>query len=150
MVLFHFNSMQPFLKVVQHCFGILDGCCALHRRCYTLWILILWTAINVGPFRVSVAITCQKEAFYEFYRFDSFKPLMDSFIQKKDRPNLNRVMEVFYPTFFHHMDFYGKMGSPRLVFRFPSPDSGALWYHPFQIHPTISKSRSALFRHLAT
>ncbi len=114
MVLFHLKSMHPFLKVVRHCFGILDRCGTLHRRCCTLWISILWTTITVGSFRVAEAITSQNEARCEFYGLDSFKPLKGSFIPKKDYPNINWVLEVFYPLFFHHMRFYVKTGSPWL------------------------------------
>ena len=124
-----FQIMHPFLKVVRHFFVILDGCCTLHRRCCTLWILILRKAINVGSFRVTGAITCQNEALSEFYGFDSCKPSTDCFIPKKGYPYLNRVFEVFWPSVFHHVNFYVKTGSPWLVFDLPSLDSGAPWYY---------------------
>src|SRR5574338_309952 len=83
MVLFLFKSLHPFLKVERRCFGFLDECCTMHRECCTLWILILRTAITVGSFRVTGAITSQNEALSEFYSFDGCKPSMDSFIHKK-------------------------------------------------------------------
>src|SRR5574338_1291294 len=79
--------------------------------------------------RVTGAITSQNEGLSEFYRFDSYKPSMDSFIPKKVYPNLNRVSKVFWPSFFHHVNFYVKKGSPWLVFDLPSLESGALWYY---------------------
>ena len=128
MVLHRFQSMHPFLKVVRHCFVILDGCCTLHRRCCTLWISILRRAITLGSFRVTGAITSQNEDLGEFYRFDICKPSMDSCIPKKGYPNLNRVSEVFWPSFFHHVNFYVKTGSPLLVSDLPSLESGSPWY----------------------
>ena len=128
MVLHRFQSMHPFLKVVRHCFVILDGCCTLHRRCCTLWISILRTAIPIVSFRVTGAITSQNEALGEFYDLDSYKPSTDSFKPKKGYPNLNRVSEVFWPSFFHHVNFYVKTGSPLLVFDLPSLESGSPWY----------------------
>src|SRR5574338_682330 len=112
MVLFHFNSLHPFLIVERRCFGFLDECCTLHRECSSLWISILRTAITVGSFRATGAITSQNEALGEFYRFGSYKPSMDSIISKKGYPNLNRVYDVFWPSFFHHVYFYVKTGSP--------------------------------------
>src|SRR5574338_815763 len=47
---------------------------------------------------------------------------------KKSYPNLNRVLEVFWPSFFRHMNFYVKKGTPWLVFDLPSLESGAPWY----------------------
>ena len=129
MVLFHFKSMHPFLKVARPCFGTLDGCCTLHRECCTLWISILRTAITLGSFRVTGAITSQNEALSEFYGFDGCKPSMDSFIPKKGNPNLNRVSDVFWPSVFHHVNFYVKTGSPWMVFDLPSLESGAPWYY---------------------
>ena len=127
MVLFHFKSLQPLLKVARHCFGFLDECCTLHRGCCTLWISILRTAITVGSFRVTGAITSQNEAFSEFYGFDSCKTSTDSFIPKKGYPNLNRVYEVFWPSFFRYVNFYVKKGSPWLVIDLPSLESSAPW-----------------------
>ena len=128
MVLHRFQSMRPFLKFVGHCFVILDGCCTLHRRCCTLWISILRRAITLGSFRVTGAITSQNEGIFEFYSYDRFQPSLVSFIPKKSYPNLNRVMEVFYPSFFRHVDFFCKTGSPWLVNDLPSLKSGAPWY----------------------
>ena len=128
MVLFHFKSLHPLLKVERRCFGFLDECCTLHRRCCTLRIPILRTAITVASFRVTGAITSQNEALGEFYGLDSCKPSMDSFKPKKGYPNLNRVSEVFWPSFFRHMNFYVKKGTPWLVFDLPSLESGAPWY----------------------
>src|SRR5574338_591969 len=121
MVLFHFKSLHPLLKVEQRCFGFLDECC-------TLWISILRTAITVVWFRVTGAITSQNEALSEFYGLDRCKPSTDSFIPKKGYPNLNRVSEVFWLSFFHHVNFYVKTGSPLLVFDLPSLESGSPWY----------------------
>ena len=128
MVLVHFKSLHPFLKVARRCFVFLDECCTLHRRCCTLWIPILRTAITVASFRVTGAITSQNEALCEFYGFGSFKPSMDSFKPKKGYPNLNRFSKVFWPSFFHHGNFYVKTGSPLLVFDLPSLESGSPWY----------------------
>ena len=128
MVLFHFKSMHPFLKVAQRCFGILDGGCTLHRRCCTLWISILRTAITVVSFRVMGAITSQNEALGEFYGLDGCKPSTDSFKPKKGYLNLNWVSDVFWPSFFHHVNFYVKTGSPLLVFDLPSLESGSPWF----------------------
>ena len=128
MVLLRYKSMHPFLKVVRHGFVILDGCCTLHRRCCTLWISIFRRAITLGSFRVTGAITSQNEGICEFYSYDSFQPSLVSFIPKKSYPNLNRVMEVFYPSFFRHVDFFCKAGSPWLVNDLPSLENGAPWY----------------------
>ena len=128
MVLQCFKSMHSFLKVVRHCFVILDGCCTLHRRCCTLWISILRMAITLGSFRVTGAITSQNEGLSEFYGCDGFQPLMDCLMPKKDYPNLSRVSEVFYPSFFRHVDFYGKTGLPWMVFDLPTLESGAPCY----------------------
>ena len=125
MVLFHFKSLHPLLKVERRCFGFLDECCTLHRECCTLWISILRTAINVGSFKFTGAITNQNDALCVFYGFDGFKPSMDSFIPKKVHSNLNRVSEEFWPSFFHHVNFYVKTGSPWQVFDLPSLESGA-------------------------
>ena len=129
MVLLRFKSMQPFLKVVRHCFVILDGCCTLHRRCCTLWISILRRAITLGSFGATGAITSQNEGICEFYSYDSFPRSLVSFIPKKSYPNLNRVKEVFYPSFFRHVDFFYKTGSPWLVYDLPSLESGAPFYY---------------------
>ena len=128
MVLFHFKSLHPLLKVERHCFGFLDECCTLHSECCTLWISILRTAIIVGFFRVKGAITSQNKARGEFYGLDGSKPSMDSFKLKKGYPNINRVSKVFWPSFFHHVNFYVKTGSPLLVFDLPSLESGSPWY----------------------
>ena len=127
MVLHRFQSMHPFLKVVRHCFVILDGCCTLHRRCCTQWISILRRAITLGSFRVTGATTSQNEGICEFYICYCFQPSLVSFIPKKSYPNLNRVMEVFYPSFFRHVDFICKREFPRLVYDLPSLESGAPW-----------------------
>ena len=37
------------------------------------------------------AITYQNEGLDEFYDFDSFQPLTDRIMPKKDNPNLNQV-----------------------------------------------------------
>ena len=74
------------------------------------------------------AITNQNEGICEFYSYDGFQPSLVSFIPKKSYPNLNRVMEVFYPSFFRHVDFFCKTGSPWLVNDLPSLESGAPWY----------------------
>ena len=128
MVLFHFKSLHPLLKVERHCFGFLDECCTLHSECCTLWISILRTAITVVSFRVTEAITSQNEALGEFYSLDGCKPSMNSFKPKKSYQNLNRVSDVFWPSFFHHVNFYVKTGSPLLVFDLPSLESGSPWY----------------------
>ena len=128
MVLHRFQSMHPFLKVVRHCFVILDGCCTLHRRCCTLWISIIRRAITLGPFRVTGAITSQSEGICEFYSYDRFQPSLVSFIPKKSYSNLNRVTEVFYPSFFRHVDFFCTREFPWLVYDLPSLESGAPWY----------------------
>ena len=73
-------------------------------------------------------MTSQNEGIYEFYSFDSFQQSLDTFIPKKAYPNLNRVMVVFYPSFFRHVDFFCKTGSPWLVYDLPTLESGALWY----------------------
>src|SRR5574338_169926 len=82
MVLLCFKPKHPFLKVVRHFFGILDGCCTLHSRCCPLWISILQRAITIGSFRVTGAITSQNESLCEFYGYDRFKPSLVSFIPK--------------------------------------------------------------------
>ena len=128
MVRHRFNSMHPFLKVVRHCFVILNGCCTMHRRYCILWISILRRAITVGLFRVTGATTSQNEGKCEFYICYCFEPSLVSFIPKKSYPNLNRVMEVFYPSFFRHVDFFCKTGSPWLVYDLPTLESGAPWY----------------------
>src|SRR5574338_1366041 len=87
MVLVHFKSLHPILKVARRCFDFLDECCTLHRRCCTLRISILRTAITVALFRVTGAITSQNEGLSEFYGFDGSKPSTDSFIPK------NRLFE---------------------------------------------------------
>ena len=147
MVLHRFQSMHPFLKVVRHCFVILDGCCTLHRRCCTLWISIIRRAITLGSFRVTGAITSQNEGICEFYSYDSFQQSLATFIPKKSYPNLNRVMEVFYLRFFVTWIFSVKR----------DPRGWSMIYHrwrvvhhgtaPFQIHAPISKCRTTLFRH---
>ena len=147
MVLHRLQSMHPFLKVVRHCFVILDGCCTLHRRCCTLWISILRRAITLDSFRVTGAITSQNEGIYEFYSYDGFHPSLVSFIPKKSYPNLNRVMEVFYPLFFRHVDFSVKRdprGWSMIYRRWRVVHHGTA---PFQFQAPISKSRTALFRH---
>jgi len=146
-VLHRFKSMHPFLKVVRHCFVILDGCCTLHHRCCTLGISILRRAITLGSFRVTGAITSQNEGICEFYSYDRFQPSLVSFITKKSYPNLNRVTEVFYPSFFRHVDFSVK----------GNPNGWSMTYQrwrvvhhgtaPFPIHAPVSKGRTALFRH---
>src|SRR5574338_479921 len=89
MVLFHFKSMHPFLKVVRHCFGILDGCCTLHRRCCTLLTSILRTAITVGSFGVTGAISSQNEALCEFYGSDGFcRQWIVSYLKKTIRTSI--------------------------------------------------------------
>ena len=128
MVLFHFKSLHPLLKVERRCFGFLDECCTLHSECFTLWISILRTAITVVSFRVTEAITSQNEALGEFYELDRCKPSTDSFKPKKGYLNLNRVFEIFWPSFFRHMNFYVKKGTPWLVYDLPSLESGAPWY----------------------
>src|SRR5574338_361879 len=146
MVLFHFKSLHQFLKVERRCFGFLDEGCTLHRECCTLWISILRTAITVGSFRVTGAITIQNEALSEFYGYDGCKSSMDSFILKKGYPNLNRVSDVFWPSVFHQVNFYVKTGSPWMVFDLPSLESGAPWYCSISNPAPTSKSRTALFR----
>ena len=128
MLLFHFKSLHPLLKVERRCFGFLDECCTLHSECCTLWISILRTAITVVSFRVTGAITSQNEALGEFYGLHGCKPSMDSFKPKKGYPDLNRVSEVFWPSFFHHVNFYVNTGSPLLVFDLPSLESGSPCY----------------------
>src|SRR5574338_236294 len=105
MVLFHFKFLPPLLKVERRCFGFLDECCPLHNECCILWISILRTAITVVSLRVTGAITSQNEARSEFYGLNSCKPSTDSSKPKKGYPNLNRVSEVFWPSFFHHVNF---------------------------------------------
>ena len=136
MVLLCFKFMHPFLKVVWHFFGILNGCCTLHRRYCTLWISILRRAITVGSFKVTGAITSQNEDLCEFYGYDRFKPSLVSFIPKKSYSNINRPFDVFYRTLIRHVDFFCKTGSPWLVYDLPSPESGALWYR-FISNPCI-------------
>ena len=128
MVLLCFKSLHPFLKVVRHFFIILDGCCTFHRVCCNQWISILRRAITLGSFRVTGAITSQNEGICEFYSHDGFQPSLVSSIPKKSYPNLDRVMEVFCPSFFCHVDFFCKTGSPWLVNDLPSLESGAPWY----------------------
>ena len=128
MVLQCFKSMHSFLKVVRHCFAILDGCCTLHRRCCTLWISILRRAITFGSFRVTGAITSQNEGICEFYSYNGFQPSLVSVIPIKSYPNLNRVMKVFYPMFFRNVNFFCKREFPWLVYGLPSLESGAPWY----------------------
>src|SRR5574338_813142 len=146
MVPFHFKSLYPLLKDEWRCFGFLDECCTLHSECCTLWISILRTAITVVSFRVTGAITSQNEAHGEFYGLDGCKPSTDSVKPKKGYPNLNRVSEIFWPSFFHHVNFYVKTGSPLLVFDLPSLESGSPWYCSISNPCTTSKSRKALFR----
>src|SRR5574338_280289 len=128
MVLFHFKSLHPLLKVQRRCFGFLDESCTLHSECCTLCISILRKAITVVSFRVTGAITSQKESLGEFYGLDGCKPSTDSFKPKKGYPNLNRVFDVFWPSFFRHVNFYVKRGTPWLVFDLTSLESGAPWY----------------------
>src|SRR5574338_175402 len=136
MVLFHFKSLHPLIKVERCCFGFLDECCTLHSECCTMWISILRTAIIDGSFRVTGAITSQNEALGEFYGLDSSKPSTDSFKPKKGNPNLNRDFGVFWPSFFLHVNFYFKTGSPLLVFDLPSLESGSPWYCSISNHFT--------------
>ena len=66
---------------------------------------------------------------------------------KKDYPNLNRASEVFYPSFFRHVDFYGKTGLrgwSSIYHRWRVVHHGTI---SFQIHARISKRRTTLFRH---
>ena len=128
MALLRYKSMHPFLKVVRHCFVILDGCCTLHRRCCTLWISILRRAITLGSFRVTGAITSQNEALCEFYSYYSFQRSLVSFIPKKSYPNLNRALVVFYYSFFRHVDFFVKTRITRLLYDLPSLESVAPWH----------------------
>ena len=128
MVPVHFKYLHPILKVARRCFVFLDECCTLHSECCTLWISILRTAITVGSFKITGAITSQNEALGEFYGLQSCKPSTDSFKPKKGYPNLNRVSDFFWPSFFHHVNFYIKTGSLLLVFDLPSLESGSLWY----------------------
>src|SRR5574338_1281512 len=65
---------------------------------------------------------------------------------KKGYPTLNRVFEVFWPSFFRHMNFYVKRehrgwSSIYHPWRVVNHGTG-----PFQIPAPISKSRTALFR----
>ena len=93
------------------------------------------------------ATTSQNEGICEFYICDGVQPSLVSFIPKKSYPNLNRVKEVFYPSFFRHLDFFVKR----------DPRGWSMIYHrwrvvhhgtaPFPIHAPISKGRTALFRH---
>ena len=122
------KSMHSFLKVVRHCFVILDGCCTLHRRCCTLWISVLRRAITLGSFRVTGARTSQNEALCEFYSYDRFQPSQVSLIPKKSYPNVNRALVVFYHWFFRHVDFFVKTRIPRLLYDLPSLESVAPWY----------------------
>ena len=94
---------------------------------------MLRRAITLGSFRVTGAITSQNEDLGEFYSYDSFQPSLVSFIPKKSYPNLYRVMEVFYPSFFRHVDFFCKTGSQWLVNDLPSLESGAPWYYTVSI-----------------
>ena len=105
MVLFHFKSLHPLLKVERRCFCFLDECSTLHSEWCTLWISILRTAITVVSFRVTGAITSQNEALGEFYGLDRCKPSTNSFKPKKGYPNHSRVSDVFWPSFFHHVNF---------------------------------------------
>src|SRR5574338_204450 len=77
------DLLHPFLNVARRCFVFLDECCTLHRRCCTMSISILRTAITVASFRVTGVITSQNEGLSEFYGFDRCKPSTDSFIPKK-------------------------------------------------------------------
>src|SRR5574338_732641 len=95
MVLFHFKSLHPLLKFERRCLGFLDECCTLHCECCTLWISILRTAITVGSFRVTEAITSQNEARGNGKGVGGCKLSTDSFKTKKCYSNLNRVFEVF-------------------------------------------------------
>ena len=128
MLLFHFKSFHSLLIVELSFFRFLDECCTLHNECCTLWISILRTAITVVSFRVKADLPSQKEAPGEFYGLDGYKPSTYSFKPKKGYPNLNRVFEVFLPSFFHLVNFYVKTGSPLLVFDLPSLESGSPWY----------------------
>ena len=70
-----------------------------------------------------------------------------SFIPKKSYPNLNRVTEVFYPSFFRHVDFSVKVNSrgwSMIYLRWRVMHHGTA---PFSIHAPVSKGRTALFRH---
>ena len=51
---------------------------------------------NCCSFRVTRAITSENNALSEFYGFDDFKPLMDSFIPKKGYLNINRVLSLIH------------------------------------------------------
>ena len=139
--------MHSFLKVVRHCFVILDGCCTLHRRCCTLWISILRRAITLGSFRVTGATTSQNEGICEFYSCDRFQSSLVGFIPKKSYPNLNRVKEVFTLRFFVTWIFSVKRdprGWSMIYHRWRVVHHGTAM---FQIHALISKGRTALFRH---
>src|SRR5574338_127551 len=85
---------------------------------------------------VTGAITSQNEALGEFYGLDGCKPSTDSFKPKKGYPNLNRVSKVFWHSFFHHVNFYVKTGSPLLVFDLPYLESGSPWYCYISNHCT--------------
>ena len=145
MVLHRFQSMHPFLKVVRHCFVILDGCCTLHRRCCTLWISILRRAITLGSFRVTGAITSQNEGICEFYSNYSFQPSLVSFIPKNPIRTSIGSWKFFTLRFFVTWIFSVKR----------DPRGWSMIYHrwrvvhhgtaPFQIHAPISQSRTALF-----
>src|SRR5574338_1618627 len=120
-----FQILTPTSKSRTALFRLFGRLFTLHSECCTLWISILRTAITVVSFSVTGAITNQNEAHGEFYGLDGCKPSTDSVKPKKGYPNLNRVSEIFWPSFFHHVNFYVKTGSPLLVFDLPSLESGS-------------------------
>ena len=147
MVLQCFKSMHSFLKVVRHCFVILDGCCTLHRRCCTLWISILRRAITLGSFRVTGAITSQNEGICEFYSYDSFQPSLVCFIPKNPIRTSIGSWKFFTLRFFVTWIFSVKRdprGWSMIYHRWRVVHHGTAM---FQIHALISKGRTALFRH---
>ena len=146
MVLFHFKSLHPLLKVERRCFGFLDECCTLHSECCTLWISILRTAITVVSVRVTGDITSKNKTLGEIYGLDRCKPSTDSFKPKKDYPNLNRVSVVFFLLFSITWIFTLKRDHrcwSSIYLPWRAVHHGTV---PFQIPAPTSKSRTALFR----
>src|SRR5574338_1589093 len=148
MVLFHFKSLHPLLKVERHYFGFLDECCTLHSECCTLWISILRTAITVVSFRITGAINSQNEALDEFYGLDGCKPSRQRIVsnsKKAIRTSIGSLM--FFGLLFSITCFFTLKRDHRCWSSIYLP--WRVVHHgsvPSQIPAPTSKSRTALFR----
>ena len=128
MVLVHFKSLHPFLKVARRCFVFLDERCTLHRRCCTLRISIFRTDITFGMFRYTGVITVKTKLSVSSTALTAFsRKWIISYPKKAIRTSIG-ALKFFSLLFLRQVNFYVKKGTPWLVFDLPSLESGAPWY----------------------